>query len=74
MPNQFGPWTQLRFLREHAGLTVIDLATSADVSRPHLTNLENGNRWPTRTVTLKLAAALGVPPAMIERHIDEHAS
>ena len=67
MASRYGTWTQLRILRQRSGIRTLDLATAAGISRPHLTNLENGTRWPTRTITIALADALDCPIGMIER-------
>jgi len=62
-----GIWHELRVLRERTGLSAAELARQADMSRSYLSQLENGDRWPTPTVTKKLAEALRVPYTVIAR-------
>lgn len=65
--TRYGPWTQLRTMRERSEIRQADLASYVGISRVHLTNLEIGNRWPTIDITRRIASALRIPPAMIER-------
>lgn len=58
-------------MRERSKIRSMDLADAAGISASHLSNLETGTRWPTRTITLALADALGVLPSMIERRVEE---
>jgi len=51
----------LRALRERSGLTIVDLARSAGISQPHLSNLEAGRRNASPDVVRRLAQALRVP-------------
>lgn len=67
--ERFGPWTKLRVLRERSDYSINELATRAGLSRSHLSNLENGMRWPSPSTVIRLAEALGVPVDMIERRI-----
>jgi transcriptional regulator with XRE-family HTH domain len=63
----YGPWTQVQEHRERYGLRKTELADLAGISAGYMTMLENGQRWPTLKVTVKLARALGVSPAAIAR-------
>jgi len=71
MATRYGPWTQLRIMRERSQIRSRDLAEAARISASHLSNLETGTRWPTLAITLALAEALGVLPSMIERRADD---
>lgn len=66
-PSRYGPWEELRILRHRSNIRVIDLADAIGISRPHLSNLENGTRWPSDEIVLSLARALGVKPSMVAR-------
>ena len=65
------PWHGLRLMRESKGWSQADLAEKSGLSQSHISRLENGSRWPTRTIVPLLAAALGLPIAMMERRIEE---
>lgn len=67
----FGVWQELRVLRERTGWSSADLAKQAKVLPSLLSMLENGRRWPTPTVTKKLADALKVPYTVLERPADQ---
>ncbi len=47
--------------REHRGLTVEALAAIAGISKPYLSQIENGKRHGTMRVMTSIAKALGVP-------------
>ena len=47
--------------REHRGLTVELLATAAGISKPYLSQIENGKRHGTMRVMKALAKALDLP-------------
>lgn len=47
--------------REHRGLTVESLATAAGISKPYLSQIENGKRHGTMRVMKALAKALDLP-------------
>lgn len=51
--------------REHRGLTVESLATAAGISKPYLSQIENGKRHGTMRVMKALAKALDVPLDML---------
>ncbi len=51
----------LRVIRERSGLSVSELARLAEVSQPHLTNIELGRRAASPAVAGRLATALKVP-------------
>lgn len=64
MPNDDRPLAvNLRRLRAHAGLTVVDLARRSGVGRATLTQLEAGGGNPTLETLYALANELGVPLA-----------
>lgn len=65
--SRYGPWEQLRITRNLKGINQTKLSNVSGVSRPHITNLEAGVRWPNEEMTAKLAAALDVLPEMIAR-------
>lgn len=50
---------RLRQLRNQRGWTLQDLAEAAHYSAPHLSNIENGNRVPTRELAAACERALG---------------
>jgi transcriptional regulator with XRE-family HTH domain len=56
---------RLRRLRLDRGLTAVDFAKRARISRPHLYRLEGDQQDPTLTMLRKLAHALGVKPARL---------
>ncbi len=51
----------LRVIRERSGLSLSALAVLADVSQPHLSNIERGRRQASPALINRLAAALKVP-------------
>lgn len=51
----------LRAIRERSGLTISALASEADMSQPHLSNLEAGKRKAGPDAVVRLANALKVP-------------
>lgn len=65
--TRYGPWTKLQTRRQDYGLRRGELADLAGISATYMTMLEDGNRWPSVRVTVKLARALGVSPAAISR-------
>lgn len=65
----YGIWVELRILKERTGFTSAELARQASVGKGYLWQLENGQRWPSATVTKKLAEALRVPYTVLERHL-----
>ena len=50
----------MRGLRLERGLRLADLAAVSGVSEPHLSRLENGQRWPSVQVLLNLSNIYGV--------------
>lgn len=52
----------LRSARQRAGLTMQQLAEQADISQPHLSQLENGKAAPSINTLYRLATALRVSP------------
>jgi transcriptional regulator with XRE-family HTH domain len=56
---------RLRRLRQERGLTAVDFAKRARISRPHLYRLEGNHQEPTLSMLRKLAHALGVKPARL---------
>jgi transcriptional regulator with XRE-family HTH domain len=65
--SRYGPWKQLRIIRERSEIRQSDLASYVGISRSHMANLEGGTRWPTPDLTARLATALNVPTIMIAR-------
>ncbi len=59
----------LRDARKHAGLSQETLALDAGVDRAAISIYENGGREPNLHTVLKLARALGVPPAALLRDL-----
>lgn len=56
----------VRHLREQAFLSQEELARNAQVSRATVQNMENNRHVPRRSVLRRIAAALGVDPAMLQ--------
>jgi transcriptional regulator with XRE-family HTH domain len=54
-------------LRHRSNIRVSDLADAVGISRPHLSNLERGGRWPSDDIVISLARVLGVKPSMVAR-------
>lgn len=67
----YGPWLELRVIREKDGHSLTSLAHEAGMSLGYVSDLENGRRWPNATVTKKLSTALKVPMSVLERPISE---
>jgi transcriptional regulator with XRE-family HTH domain len=56
----------LRVIRERSGLSLTELARTAGISQPHLSNLERGRRQASPATVRRLADALRVPvPALL---------
>lgn len=51
----------LRVIRERSGLSVSELARTAGLSQPHLSNIETGKRQASPAALRQLADALRVP-------------
>lgn len=62
--DQFG--TELRRLRDHAGLSLGELAKRAHVHRGYLGHIEQGERRPSRRVAEALDAALGARRTLLD--------
>lgn len=52
-------------LRKERGMSQQDLANAVGLSRPYITQVENGTRTPTPDTAARLAAALGLEPAIV---------
>ena len=59
----------LRDLRDERALSQQELATSAQVSKTTIVNIEAGRRRPHPSTARKLAAALGLPPREVLRQL-----
>ncbi len=59
---------KLRSLREHAGLSLRELAREADVSAPFLSDVELGRRFPKDDTLLLLAKKLRVSADLLKKH------
>lgn len=57
--NSFGP--RVRGWRERRRLSQLELAAAAETTQRHLSFLESGRAAPSRTMVLRLAAALDLP-------------
>ncbi|MBF0354443.1 MAG: helix-turn-helix transcriptional regulator [Alphaproteobacteria bacterium] len=66
--HQFGQI--LRDLRNSKGLTQEELAFSADMSVPYLSDIERGRSSPSLAMIVDLALALGVHPADLLKGLD----
>jgi transcriptional regulator with XRE-family HTH domain len=60
-------WLELRVLREKDGHSLTSLARVAGMSLGYLSDLENGKREPSATITKRLAIALNVPVSVLEK-------
>ncbi len=61
-------WLELRVIREKDGHSLTSLAKAAGgMSLGYLSDLENGKREPSATVTKRLALALNVPVSVLEK-------
>jgi len=56
---------KIKDYRQKANMSQVELAKRAQISRPHLSNIENGEAQPTIDVALRIADALGVPVSSI---------
>jgi transcriptional regulator with XRE-family HTH domain len=57
--------TRLRYWRERAALTQVELAEKAGITQVQLSRIERCDVQPRPTTTRKLAAALDVKPAQL---------
>jgi transcriptional regulator with XRE-family HTH domain/tetratricopeptide (TPR) repeat protein len=55
----------LRRLRDHAGLSLGELASRAHVNRGYVGHIEHGHRWPSRSVATALDDALDARGALL---------
>jgi transcriptional regulator with XRE-family HTH domain len=60
---------QLKRLREKKGLTVRALASKAQMTAAHVSNVENGKADPSLSALQRLAAALGVTASALIREL-----
>jgi len=60
----------LRQLRQEAGLTQEQLGFEADLRRTYISSLELGEKQPSLTTILKLAAALGCSAADLIANVE----
>ena len=67
----YGPWQELRVIRERSGWSSADLSRESGLSAAYLSQLENGSRWPNAKVTKTLATALKVPVSVLERPAEQ---
>ena len=51
---------RIAYLRKAKGISQLDLALEADLSKSYLSDLENGRRNPSVNVLARLSLALGV--------------
>lgn len=65
---------EVRFFRTHHGMTVLELATAADISMSMLSKVENGTISPSLDTLHALSSALGVPLASLFRRFEEKSS
>jgi transcriptional regulator with XRE-family HTH domain len=61
MSQQQGFAANLRWWRQHRGLSQLELAGRSDISQRHLSFLELGRASPSREMVMRLATALDVP-------------
>lgn len=69
--TNYGPWLELRTIREKDGHSLNSLARAVPMSLGHLCDLENGRRQPTPQVVKRLALALNVPVSVLHRPADQ---
>lgn len=55
----------VRILRKYRGLTQVDLAAAAGISRPYLAEIETGKKDGSIRAMKALAKALAVPPGLL---------
>lgn len=65
---------RVRELRVQAGLTQVELGRMVALSRPSITNIEQGRQPVTVELLLDLADALGVPPTSLLPPIENETS
>jgi len=60
-------WWELRVIREKDGHSLTSLAKTVGMSLGYLSDLENGRRRPSATMTRRIARALNVPVSVLEK-------
>ena len=55
----------VKILRAHRGLTQVELAAAAGLSRPYLTEIETGRKEGSVTALKAIASALDVPAGLL---------
>ena len=60
----------IKTFREYRGMTQAQLAGKVETTAVYICQLERGDRCAGRKLRAKIAAALKVEPAMLERHED----
>jgi len=55
----------VREWRRFRNLTQVDLARAVKIAQAHVSNIENGNTFPSPEVIAAIADALGVTPAAL---------
>lgn len=55
----------IRYLRQSAGLSQVELASKADISAAYLSQLENDRRGASVSLLRELASQLGAPAALL---------
>jgi len=55
----------IKILRKYRGMTQVELAEAADISRPYLTEIETGKKDGSIRAMRGLAEALGVPVGLV---------
>lgn len=55
----------VKILRNHRGVTQVELAQAANLSRPYLTEIETGKKEGSISAIKALAEALNVPPGLL---------
>ncbi len=61
---------RVRFLRKQKGLSILDLATEANINRNYLCDLEKGRRNPTVLILNQICGALNIPLSYLFEGID----
>jgi len=63
---------RVRFYRDKSGLTQVELSRAANINQGYLSSIEKGERTPRVGTVRALAAALGVPEAVLLGEGDTH--
>lgn len=67
MTDTRSTWLELRVIRTKDGHSLSSLARAADMSLGYLSDLENGKREPSASITKKLAETLKVPVSVLQK-------